>query len=34
MPTGLRFALGPHHEPLSCRPPHTKYGFRMSALIA
>jgi hypothetical protein len=26
----LRVELGPHQEPLSCRPVHTQYGRRMS----
>ena len=32
MPFWLRTPLGPHQLPLSCNPPQTTYGFRMSAL--
>ena len=32
MPFADRVALGPHQLPLSCSPPQTWSGFRMSAL--
>src|SRR5260370_9424271 len=33
MPVRSRVALGPHHPPLSCNPPHRKYGVGATSTI-